>query len=307
MTLPLSVSVLITNYNTWPEAERCARSAVEHSGPELDTVLIVDDCSDTTSPDDLPDPIQVMRNETNQGYVRSVNIGMAQLNSDIVILLDSDVEPLMGLVPGVREAFATNDQLGALALHLVDREGNPTGTVSPEPTVFHYVLGQKAGSYARRWSEGDHAMDPDTMCIHSCGIVIRRAAFADIGGFDEGFDFLDADTDFSMRLRQAGWKLTKSDDLIAYHEGGGSPQSTAKRVVRHHRNRWRLLCKHNKLQHPMRVRTLLLIRLFAEYTLLRTLGTVLTRSDEELQDKLHGRWTLLRMIGRGYTQQKNRL
>jgi GT2 family glycosyltransferase len=298
--MSLSVSVLITNYNTCPDAERCARSAVEHSGNVLDTVLIVDDCSDTTAPDDLPAPIEVLRNETNQGYVRSVNIGMARLDTDLVILLDSDAEPLMDVVPGVQEAFRSNADLGALSLHLVDREGNPTGAVSPEPTVRQYVLGQKLGAMVRQARDTDATPPPERMCIHSCGIGIRRAAFEDIGGFDEGFDFLDADTDFSMRLRQAGWELAKSDDLVAYHEGGGSPQSTAKRVVRHHRNRWRLLKKHGKLRRPTVIKLLLFLRHLLEYGLLRVAGDFVASDPDIRQDKLAGRQRLLRTVWDGY-------
>jgi GT2 family glycosyltransferase len=296
--MSLSVSVLITNYNTWPDAERCARSAVEHSGNALDTVLIVDDCSDSTGADELPVPIQVLRNETNQGYVRSVNIGMTQLDTDLVIVLDSDAEPLMDVVPGVQEAFRSNANLGALSLHLVDRDGNPTGAVSPEPTVRQYVLGQKLGAMARRFT--DATLPPQRMCIHSCGIVIRRAAFEDIGGFDEGFDFLDADTDFSMRLRQAGWKLAKSDDLVAYHEGGGSPQSTAKRVVRHHRNRWRLLKKHGKLRRPTITKLLLFLRHLLEYGVLRVAGDSVAPDLAVRKDKISGRMRLLRTVWNGY-------
>ncbi len=298
--MSLSISVLITNYETWPDATRCARAAAEHSGDALEQILIVDDCSSGTGPDDLSEPIHVIRNETNQGYVRSVNIGFSHLDSDIVVLLDSDAEPLMDFVSGVREAFAKDRSLGALALHLVDRDGDPTGAVSPEPTVLHYVLGQRAGSWLRRVTEGNGLPPPARMCLHSCGMAVRREAFEDIGGFDEEFDFLDADTDFSMRLRQAGWRLRKSEDIVAYHEGGGSPQSTAKRVVRHHRNRWRLLQKHNKLRHPAVTKAALAVRHGLEYGLLRIGGRMLTNTAAEKEDKLTGRRVLLRRVWNAY-------
>lgn len=298
--MSLSVSVLITNYETWPDAARCARAAAEYSGDALEEVLIVDDCSSGTGPNDLPPPIRVVRNETNKGYVRSVNIGFSHFNSDIVVLLDSDAEPLMDLVPGVRESFAEMPKLGALALHLVDRDGNPTGAVSPEPTVGQYVMGQKAGSWFRRVTQSDDLPPPERMCLHSCGMAVRREAFEEIGGFDEEFDFLDADTDFSMRLRQAGWRLRKSEDLVAYHEGGGSPQSTAKRVVRHHRNRWRLLKKHDKLHFPRSTKLILALRHSMEYGLLLALGSFITNSSEEREDKIHGRRILLRRVWDNY-------
>jgi len=293
-----SISVLITNYETWPEATNCARAAAEHSGSELEKVLIVDDCSSDTGPDDLPAPIRILRNQTNQGYVRSVNIGFSHLHSDIVVLLDSDAEPLMDFVPDVRTAFRNDPELGAMALHLVDRDGNPTGAVSPEPRVLHYVLGQKAGGYVQRWTRNGSDQSPDRMCLHSCGMAVRRAAFENVGGFDEEFDFLDADTDFSMRLRQEGWRLQKSDSAVAYHEGGGSPQSTAKRVVRHHRNRWRLLCKHGKVRYPALVKRLLALRHATEYGVLKLLGPVLYSDPEVRNDKLRGRKILLEELFR---------
>jgi len=298
--MSLSVSVLITNYETWPDAARCARSAVEHSGDQLDEVLIVDDCSENTGPDDLPEPIRVFRNDANQGYVRSVNIGFSHLDSDIVVLLDSDAEPLMDFVPGVREAFREDSDLGALALYLVDRDGNPTGAVSPEPTVFHYVLGQKVSSWLRRDTTGDGLPPQDRMCLHSCGMAVRREAFDDVGGFDEAFDFLDADTDFSMRLRQAGWRLNKSENLVAYHEGGGSPQSTAKRVVRHHRNRWKLLKKHRKLDSQKGVKLLLYARHCIEYAILLSARNFLYSDPKRWNDKLAGRSALLRGVWEAY-------
>jgi GT2 family glycosyltransferase len=262
-------------------------------------VLIVDDCSDTTGPDNLPGPVHVHRNETNQGYVRSVNIGFSHLDTDIVVVLDSDAEPLMDFVPGVREAFENISDLGAMALYLVDREGNPTGAVTPEPTVPPYLLGQRASGWFPWWRPNGLPA-PERMCLHSCGMAVRRAAFEEVGGFDEEFDFLDADIDFSMRLRQAGWSLRKSDDIVAYHEGGGSPQSNAKRTVRHHRSRWRLLRKHGKLRYPFLARIILALRHGVEYSVFRLAGPLITQDTAVLRDKLAGKQTLIRGVWSGY-------
>ena len=53
--MSLSVSVLITNYETWPDPARCARSAVEHAGDRLDEVLIVGGCLSNTRLGNLSD------------------------------------------------------------------------------------------------------------------------------------------------------------------------------------------------------------------------------------------------------------
>jgi GT2 family glycosyltransferase len=131
-------------------------------------------------------------------------------------------------------------------------------------------------------------------------MAVRREAFESVDGFDESFDFLDADTDFSMRLRQAGWRLGKCEDIVAYHEGGGSPQSTAKRVVRHHRNRWRLLKKHRKLDRQQGVKWLLYARHCIEYAILLLARNLLCADPKRWNDKLAGRSALLRGVWGAY-------
>ena len=118
----------------------------------------------------------------------------------------------------------------------------------------------------------------------------------EIGGFDEEFDFLDADTDFSMRLRRAGWEIAMEKRVRILHEGSGSPQATATRVVRHHANRWRLLEKHGLITHPTLLRGVLALRHAAEFLWLsRPGGDPATRAD-----KLSGRRRLMSTVWKSY-------
>lgn len=295
--MSLSVSALIPTYNSWDGAARCARAVLEHSGDRIDRILIVDDASDETQPDGLPKRVQVVRNETNQGVIRSENIGFSRLDTDIVVIFDSDARPLMDFVPGVRRQFRSNPRLGAMVFHLVDRNGHPTGAATLEPTVSHFLLGQRAGGFLDQLRR---RVGSSRMCVHSCATAFRRAAYKDVDGFDEGFDFLDYDIDFSMRLHDAGWDVDKSDEVVAFHEGGGSPQSTSTRVLRWHRNRWRLLMKHEKVSQPILLKIGLFYRHSLEYGIIRVAGPLIFRSHEEYMDKLSGRAALLRRVGNAY-------
>lgn len=83
----ISVAVVIPVYRELEETKRC-----------LETVLVVDDCS--------PDPqirswlddltaqgeITLLRNESNRGFVASVNRGMQEAGRRDLILLNSDTE-----------------------------------------------------------------------------------------------------------------------------------------------------------------------------------------------------------------------
>lgn len=294
----MRIAALVTNYNTWLDATQCAREIVRHSGDHVTRIIIVDDASTQEAPDDLPPQAEIIHNEENRGYVASVNTGFARLDEEVVVLFDSDAYPLMDVTVPLAEAFASNERLGALGFRLVDRNGNATGAQSPEPIAAELLLGQKLSGMLHRWRSSGGERRP--LCLHSCGMAVRRTAFENVGGFDEGFDFLDADMDFSMRLRRSGWEVKVNSGITAFHEGDGSPQSTAKRVVRHHKNRWHLLKKHGLLRHPHLLRVGLAIRHALEYGLLRLAGRRLFPDPVVRSDKLKSRRQLLKLVRDGY-------
>lgn len=228
------VSAVITNYETWDLTVRCIANLVAHCGSDLAEIIVVDDASTSRPTHDLGDEVRIIFNNENMGYVKSVNVGVRHCRSPYILLMDSDAYALSNLAQSVFRAFDASPDLGAMGFALVSNNGRPTGSVSSEPNILGFVLGQRL-----EWLVAGR-----NTAIHSCAMGVRKSAFDAVGGFDEDFDFLDADIDFSMRLRAAGWTLTMNLDHRAIHEGGGSPQSTGARVVRYHRNRFRLLKKH---------------------------------------------------------------
>jgi hypothetical protein len=292
-----SISALVTNYNTWSLTTRCVRELERYSNDRLVEILVVDDASEQAPSESLPEKVRVIRNPQNLGYVASVNIGFAQLREDMILLLDSDAYPLMDLTEPVTRLFAENQKLGALGFQLLDEQGQPTGSSQPEPDAIGLLLGQSLEALWLSWFRSRHSQNP---VLYSCAMAVRRAAFEEIGGFDRGFDFLDADIDFSMRLRAAGWQVQVDPSLVAFHEGGGSFQTTATRVLRYHRNRWRLLLKHGRISQPWLFKLGLATRHALEYGILRIGGKKLIPEPAILEDKLHSRRRLLREVLSGY-------
>lgn len=295
--MSLTISILITNFNTWTLTQRCIQAANHWSSSRLDRILVVDDASKEPTPNDLPENVRVIKAPQNKGYVSSVNLGFANLKEDIVLLLDSDAYLKNELTLTVIQKFIENPTLGALGFQLVGQQGQPAGSFENEPTVLGLLLGQKLES---KFYNFLHSSKVESPCIFSCAIAIRRTAFESVDGFDEEFDFLDADIDFSIRLRKAGWNIQVDPSLIVFHEGGGSYQTTAKRVLRHHKNRWHLLEKHGFIQGSLLLKTGLAIRHLIEYSILRVFGKQLIVEPLMLSDKLFSRQQLLRSVWSGY-------
>ena len=299
MALDPSITVVVTNYNTADLTLRCLEGVQRHRGERSLEVVVVDDASAEPVRARLPAPVTVVENATNQGYVKSVNIGVARARGDVVLLLDSDAAPVSDVFSPTAAAFAARERLGALGFRLVDRADRPTGATQPEPTALGLALGQQLESRAIGWAPARLGGHGGPFTIHSCAIAFRRAAFEELGGFDESFDFLDADTDFSMRLRRAGWELDLLDATIL-HEGSGSPQSTPRRVVRHHVNRWRLLEKHGRLGPALLLKSVLAARHAAELAVIAGLWKLTGRDPALCADKLRSRKQLLASVWRGY-------
>lgn len=292
-----SVGVLITNYQAWPLTERAIREVLRWSENSISKIVVVDDASD--APEAYPESKKVVihRNAENLGYVRSVNVGMHLIDDDVVLFLDCDAYPLMDLVPGIIRHFQNEPRLGALGLFEVNGEGKTRIAGDHEPTLVNFLLGQSLGARCARhgWFMGKRFI------LHSCCMAVRRKAAEQIGGFDEEFDFLDADTDFSMRLIDVGWGVEIDAALQCFHQGAGSPQTAARRVVRFHRNRWLLLRKHGQIQFPLLCRHLLKLRHLCECLLFLIMKLFRLRSTTVIQEKLSGRVLLLRSVSSDYT------
>jgi GT2 family glycosyltransferase len=132
-------------------------------------------------------------------------------------------------------------------------------------------------------------------------MAVRRKAFEQIRGFDEEFDFLDADTDFSMRLQDASWLIITDSSLQCFHQGSGSPQTTACRVLRYHRNRWLLLQKDRRVRFGPVCKLILFTRHMIELLFKQACAPFQKERDGRLADFVQGRIKLLRTVWRNYT------
>lgn len=264
------ISLLITNYNTWELTERCIRS-VEYVDPTkvIQEIIVVDDCSTQSAPVYIQEHplVKIIKNEDNLGYVKSVNKAFAEATQPICLLLDSDAY-LISDVALIPQMFEEQKSLGILGFHLVDEHGKSTGRGGPEPDIWSLILGQQLERSFRKLIPKRSKY----ITLYSCGIAIRKKAFEAIGGFDESFDFLDADHDFSMRMNRSEWYVATCDDVRIFHKGGGSPQLTSKRVIRFYENRLKLLRNHHKIQNEKTIKTLIKIRLYLELFFLSTFG-----------------------------------
>jgi len=287
-----SVGLLITNYNTWDLVDRCITQSLRWSGSSIHEVVVVDDHSPTLNYLTFDPRVRVIRNETNLGYVKSINVGFRHLHTDIVIILDSDAYPLHDYIPLLLKTFAQNPSVGLIGFYNVDENGTPTGSYEAEPSVWGLILGQTLEHRFTQWV-GRRTRKDDWICPYSCSVAYRRECLTDVGLNDEGFGYLDADHDHAMRINRSAWRAIHCPDIRIYHKGGQSVTKNHKRVLMFYQSRWRLLQKYQKIKARWLVKHLIIGRLYGEYTFLKLLGRFRFKDRDLLTDKLLGRQKLI--------------
>jgi GT2 family glycosyltransferase len=283
------VAVVITNYNSWALAQKCAQSCLDHDAGRIGTLLVYDDCSTTPAPGDFPRQATVFRSETNLGLTRSLNAALRMTTENLVVVFDADAHPTTPFCRAVTGMFDEDSRLGLVAFRTIGSSGQPTESYTTEPNFWSILLGQALAAKVDRWVRDRSGR----LSVFTCAMAFRRRAFDEIGGFDEAFDWLDLDHDFSMRMNRAGWGVAICPEPRVFHEGGGSPQLMRHRLLRFYKNRWYLLKKFDRIPAPALLRILIGLRLRIEYFILVLFGRLLFRDPWSREDKILGRKELI--------------
>jgi len=218
-----SVAVVIPVYRGFEETRRCLQTVLEHRGPVPVEVIVVDDRS--------PDPlisrwleeladggrITLLRNETNRGFVASVNRGMEAAGRRDVVLLNSDTEvPANWLERLVGHAYS-DARIGTVTpfsnnATICSWPALPGGDL---PVGFSLERIDAACHAANRGRQVDIPT-----AVGFC-MFIRRDCLDAVGTFDEaafgrGYG---EENDFCCRAHALGWRHVLACDTFVYHVG----------------------------------------------------------------------------------------
>ena len=235
---PRRTTVIVPVYNAPEETAACLASLRKTIDPRVARVLVLNDGSTDARIAPLlqtfagADGFEVLKNEKNLGYTRTINIGIRAADKDDVILLNSDtiVTPgwLDGLIEAARRgdntgtATAMSDNAGAFSFPMKD-QGNP----KPEGASH----AEHVDAILRRTS----ALAPvETPTGSGFCIFIRREVFDRIGFFDEeafprGYG---EENDFCMRALKAGFRNVISPYAYVYHVRSASFGAKKERLIK---------------------------------------------------------------------------
>lgn len=232
--------------------------AVEARGFEPDEILVVDDSTDERAAAAVPEvlgsieasrksSIQVMTTGGGVGFARAVAIGAEQAAGSLVLVCQDDVTLEEG-APRALARVMQEEEIFAAGPVLRRSTDDPAATARGR-VVPHVRLVDGRVEVVEACVSGPAPAVERATFLPSCCVMVRRAAFLALGGFDEMFaPFGWEDVDLGIAARRKGMRVVRVGDAGAVHHGDlpssrdGVDEETAEAALE--RNRLLVRWKH---------------------------------------------------------------
>jgi cellulose synthase/poly-beta-1,6-N-acetylglucosamine synthase-like glycosyltransferase/peptidoglycan/xylan/chitin deacetylase (PgdA/CDA1 family) len=204
---PPGVSMIVPAYNEQAGIEACVRSLLAADYPLFEVIVVDDGSTDNTAT--VVDTFKVLGvrviRQVNAGKPAALNAGIAAARHDILVLVDGDTVFEAATLRRLVEPF-TDSTVGAVSGNA--KVGNRRGLIGRWQHI-EYVIGFNL----------DRRMFDVLRCMPTVPGAIgafRRTALDAVGGVSD--DTLAEDTDLTMALCRAGWRVIYAPQALAWTE-----------------------------------------------------------------------------------------
>lgn len=195
---------------------------------------------------------QLFETGANLGYGGAVNSAVARLgdrDSEFLIVANPDVQWGPGSIDALLEAAARWPQAATLGPLIREPDGSVYPSARHLPSLIrggmHAVVGpiwpNNPWSRAYRQERLEPSERPVGWLSGAC-LLVRRAAFDQIGGFDDRYFLYMEDVDLGDRLGKAGWlNVYVPSAEVLHQKGHATGKDPAANLAAHHRSTYTYL------------------------------------------------------------------
>ena len=260
-------------------------------------VVLADNGSLDGAPEAAEGPgVTLLRTGGNLGYGRAANAGAAGASAEWLVVANPDVVWEPGSLDELLDAASRWPAAGCLGPAI----RTPAGQLYPSARAFP-SLGRGIGHAVFGWwwpgnpwtrsyrAEVGKPVEGPTGWLSGSCMLLRRAAFESVEGFDPSYFMYCEDMDLGRRLALAGWSNVYVPSALVTHTGGHATSRVASAMVaEHHRALYRYLARQYAGPRYAWLRPLLALGLFLRYLLARGVksvgeGAAPTRSADVLE------------------------
>ena len=204
-------------------------SVVAHTAlPECE-VIVADNGSTDNSLEVMKQEFPSVRTivlDCNYGFAEGYNRAIAQVSSEYVVLLNSDVEVTEGWLSPLLDYLDAHPETAAVQPKIrswrkreyFEHAGAAGGYLSW--LGYPYCRGRRFGRVEQDHGQYDTVAEIDWTT--GAAMCVRREVYVSCGGLDAAFFAHMEEIDLCWRMRNKGWKLACVPQSTVFHLGGGA-------------------------------------------------------------------------------------
>ena len=220
------LTVIIPVYRNVIVTLSCIESVLLNYNPETDRIIIINDCSPDAGMAAMLQGfahhphLVVITNPSNQGFVKSVNCGLAMCASGDVIVMNSDAKLFQGALDELVRVAHSAPEIGTVT----PLSNNATIFSYPDPSdscaVLEDVSWDELALVARQENAGVRV---DVPTAHGFCMFIRRSVLDFLPNFDEVFGLgYGEENEFCLRAADLGFRHVAAAGVLVEHLGSVS-------------------------------------------------------------------------------------
>lgn len=230
----IDVSVIILNWNTRDLLAQCLRSVYDTISDLKFEAIVVDNASMDGSVEMVCrafPQVRLITNAENLGFARANNQAMAASYGRFMLLFNSDAIATPGAVQALVGLADREPHAGIIGAQLLNPDGSFQASHTPFPNLWQeFLVLTGLGRLLRgRWhpsrgpeeDKGPQIVD----YIEGACMLVRRAAFEDVGGMDEGYFMYADEVDWCYTMRQKDWQVWYQPVAKVIHLGSASSRN----------------------------------------------------------------------------------
>ena len=175
--------------------------------------------------------VQLLENQVNRGFSQPNNLGARQAQGRYVAFINNDMRAHANWIDAALTHLSP--EVPCVASRILDWEGRRVDFNGSSLQYLGYALQKDQGKLLEEVSHSEQILFP-------CGgaMLIERAVFLQLGGFDPDFFALFEDVDLGWRLWIAGFAVALAPESIVYHRGHATLETQENEKTRYlmHRN-----------------------------------------------------------------------
>lgn len=225
--MPRPVAVVCVTYNSTAHVLAMLASLADGSQAKSIPVVAVDNGSRDGTVESLREIADVtVIEQSNSGYADGINRGVvdAPVGHDILVL-NADVLVQPGAIDRMSAVLEEDRDAAIVVPALRDESGASLPSLRRFPTWWRTAIeaivgGSRAGRFgeAHHPNPGDGRQEADWAT--GAAMLIRRKVLDEVGPWDPSFFLYSEETEYCLRVREAGYRVVCEPQAVMTHIGG---------------------------------------------------------------------------------------